>query len=187
MAENLQKKWYVVQTYKNKEREVKENLETAVKNVGLDNMIFRIIVAEKEIDELDSHGKPTGKKKVENYYPGYIFIEMIMTDDSWHFVRNYSKVTGLIGSSGKGTKPFPMDPKELEPILKRLRDADASYSTDYKVGQEIRIVTGTFEDTIGTITAVMPEEKKAKVSIIFFGRPQEQEFDFSEIESIENN
>ena len=166
------KQWYVVNTYSGRERAVADMLEKRKYTQNLENYIFRIVVAET-VEPGMKNGKPTGKDVVKNLYPGYVFIEMIMTDDAWFMVRNTPDVTGFVGSSGKGTKPFPIPNEEIEPVLKRMNIIDENMFSNYKVGDHIRIISGSFENSEGT---------KVSVSILFFGRPTTIEADFFEIE-----
>lgn len=175
------KQWYVVNTYSGRERAVADMLEKRKYTQNLENYIFRIVVAET-VEPRMKNGKPTGKDVVKNLYPGYVFIEMIMTDDAWFMVRNTPDVTGFVGSSGKGTKPFPIPNEEIEPVLKRMNIIDENMFSNYKVGDHIRIISGSFENSEGTIESIDSETKKVSVSILFFGRPTTIEADFFEIE-----
>ena len=175
------KQWYVVNTYSGRERAVADMLEKRKYTQNLENYIFRIVVAET-VEPGMKNGKPTGKDVVKNLYPGYVFIEMIMTDDAWFMVRNTPDVTGFVGSSGKGTKPFPIPNEEIEPVLKRMNIIDEDMFSNYKVGDHIRIISGSFENSEGTIESIDSETKKVSVSILFFGRPTTIEADFFEIE-----
>ena len=175
------KQWYVVNTYSGRERAVADMLEKRKYTQNLENYIFRIVVAET-VEPGMKNGKPTGKDVVKNLYPGYVFIEMIMTDDAWFMVRNTPDVTGFVGSSGKGTKPFPIPNEEIEPVLKRMNIIDENMFSNYKVGDHIRIISGSFEISEGTIESIDSETKKVSVSILFFGRPTTIEADFFEIE-----
>ena len=175
------KQWYVVNTYSGRERAVADMLEKRKYTQNLENYIFRIVVAET-VEPGMKNGKPTGKDVVKNLYPGYVFIEMIMTDDAWFMVRNTPDVTGFVGSSGKGTKPFPIPNEEIEPVLKRMNIIDENMFSNYKVGDHIRIISGSFENSEGTIESIDSETKKVSVSILFFGRPTTIEAEFFEIE-----
>ena len=175
------KQWYVVNTYSGRERAVADMLEKRKYTQNLENYIFRIVVAET-VEPGMKNGKPTGKDVVKNLYPGYVFIEMIMTDDAWFMVRNTPDVTGFVGSSGKGTKPFAIPNEEIEPVLKRMNIIDENMFSNYKVGDHIRIISGSFENSEGTIESIDSETKKVSVSILFFGRPTTIEADFFEIE-----
>ena len=181
--ENLgDKQWYVVNTYSGHERNVADYLEKRRDSMMLQDYVFRIVVAEYTEPVLNKDGKPTNRVKTKNLYPGYVFIEMIMTDDAWFMVRNTPDVTGFVGSSGKGTKPFPIPNEEIEPVLKRMNIIDENMFSNYKVGDHIRIISGSFENSEGTIESIDSETKKVSVSILFFGRTTTIEADFFEIE-----
>ena len=189
-ASNQDYQWYVVNTYTGRERAVRDSLEMRSNNLNFSNLIHRIIVAEYEEPKIGKDGKPsvnkdgTPKMVTRNYYPGYVFIEMKMSDEAWYMVRNTPDVTGFVGSSGKGTKPFPISKEEIEPILKKLRIPGEDIFTDYKVGDNIKILSGTFEDHDGTITEVRPAEQEVSVTTMFFGRPTVITAKFSEIEKL---
>ncbi len=175
------KAWYVVNTYSTHERKVAENLRRRVESMGLHDLIFRIIVAETEVDVLKD-GLPTGKKKMKNLYPGYVFVEMIMTDGAWYVVRNTPGVTGFVGSSGKGTKPFPVPREQIEPVLKRMGIVDSSMYDRYKEGDTVKIIHGPFENTLGTIVSIDKETGQVDLDVLFFGRLTKVTVEFSEIE-----
>lgn len=179
---NTDKQWYVVNTYTGREKQVAESLERRRNNLNFKNSIFRIVVAQYDEDVLDKDGKPTGKKKVKNFYPGYIFVEMIMSDEAWYMVRNTPDVTGFVGSSGGGTKPFPVPKEEIEPVLKRMKIADEDMFTDYQIGDVVKVLTGTFEGSEGKITAVDPASGEVTIDITFFGRQTPISAKFPEIE-----
>lgn len=192
----IEKNWYVINTFGGQERRVKEDLEKRVKAFHLENEIDRIIVAEQEEPVLDENGKQkmtkdkiTGQKtpkyKIKNIYPGYIFVEMVMTDEAWFVVRNTPGVSGITGSSGKGAKPFPISKEEIEPVFKRIGIEDPNMYSAYKVSDHIKIVAGQFEGTDGNITAIDSERSIVTVNITFFGRTSEIQAKFSEIEKYE--
>jgi len=178
------KQWYAVNTYAGHENKVAQNLLKRKESQGMQDYIFRIIVAEITEPGMKD-GKPTGREVVKNLYPGYVFIEMIMTDDAWFVVRNTPEVTGFVGSSGKGTKPFPIPNEEIEPVLKRMNMIDESMFSDYKIGDHVRVISGTFEGLDGPIEMVDAEGKKVSLSVVFFGRPTLIDADFVEIEKID--
>ena len=132
MDYKIEKQWYVVNTYSGHENKVKENLEKRIETQNLTDYIFRVVVAEHEVEVLKD-GKPTGKTKTKNMYPGYIFIEMIMTDEAWYVVRNTPGVTGFTGSSGGHAKPFPVAREQIEPVLKKIGMFDAEMYSNYEV------------------------------------------------------
>ena len=178
-----EKAWYVVNTYSTHERKVADNLKRRVESMGLEELIFRIIVAEQEVPVIKD-GVDTGKKRMKNLYPGYVFVEMIMTDYAWYVVRNTPGVTGFVGSSGKGTKPFPIPREEVEPVLKRMGMVDESMYDRYNVGDTVKVIHGAFEGIEGTILSINRETGIVEVETVFFGRSTKAEVEFSEIEKI---
>ena len=177
------KAWYVVNTYSTHERKVADNLKRRVESMGLDQLIFRIVVAEQEVPVMKD-GLPTGKTRMKNLYPGYVFVEMIMTDYAWYVVRNTPGVTGFVGSSGKGTKPFPIPREQIEPVLKRMGMVDESMYDRYKEGDAVKVIHGPFEGTEGNILSINRETGAVVVETYFFGKSTNVEIDFSEIEKI---
>ncbi|MCH3977145.1 MAG: transcription termination/antitermination protein NusG [Bacilli bacterium] len=175
--------WYVVNTYSGHENTVKLNLLRRADSMNLHDFVFRVIVAEIEVDVLKD-GLPTGKKKMKNLYPGYVFIEMIMSDEAWYMVRNTPGVTGFVGSSGGGTKPFPVPREQIEPILKRMGEIDASMYDRYTVGDFVKVIHGSFEGTEGRITSIDKDTGNVKLEAVFFGRPTVLEVEFAQIEKI---
>ena len=180
-----EKAWYVVNTYSTHERKVADNLKRRVESMGLEELIFRIIVAEQEVPVMDREtGLPSGKTRMKNLYPGYVFVEMIMTDYAWYVVRNTPGVTGFVGSSGKGTKPFPVPREQVEPVLKRMGMVDDSMYDRYKVGDLVKVIHGPLEGTEGNILSINKDTGVVEVETVFFGRSTKVEVDFSEIERI---
>ena len=150
-----EKAWYVVNTYSTHENKVAYNLRKRVETMGLEDLIFRIVVAEQEVPVMDREtGLPTGKTRMKNLYPGYVFVEMIMTDYAWYIVRNTPGVTGFVGSSGKGTKPFPVPREQIEPVLKRMGIVDDNMYDRYKEGDYVKVIKGTLEGTEGRIVSI---------------------------------
>lgn len=181
MAE-LKKEWYVVNTYAGHENKVKDNLQRRVETMGLQNYLFRIIVAEENEIEYKN-----GKKveKVKNLFPGYLFVEMIMTDEAWYIVRNTPGVTGFIGSSGGGAKPFPVAEEEIDNILRRLGLSDKKVQIDFEIGDRVRILTGPFTNVEGTVEELRDEEQIAVVLTILFGRETPTEIEYGDLEKVD--
>ena len=180
-----EKAWYVVNTYSTHERKVADYLQKRVESMGLQQLIFRIVVAEQEVPVMDREtGLPTEKTRMKNLYPGYVFVEMIMTDYAWYVVRNTPGVTGFVGSSGKGTKPFPIPREQIEPVLKRMGMVDESMYDRYKEGDPVKVIHGPFEGTEGNILSINRETGAVVVETYFFGKSTNVEIDFSEIEKI---
>lgn len=176
--------WYVASTQSGHENKVKGYLLHRIeRSEELKDYIKQILVAEVEIDVLKD-GLPTGKKKMKNLYPGYVFIEMRMSDEAWFVVRNTPGVTGFIGSSGRGAKPFPVPTEEIEPVLKRLGLIDSSMYDRYQVGDDVRVTHGSLEGTHGRILNIDKTTGLVKLETVFFGRPTELEVDFADIEKV---
>ena len=181
-----EKQWYVIATYSTHERRAADNLAKRVETMGLSDLIFRIVVAEQEVPVISkTDGLPTGKTRMKNLYPGYVFVEMIMTDYAWYVVRNTPGVTGFVGSSGKGTKPFPVRREEIEPVLKRMGMVDLSMYDRYKVGDVVNLLAGAFENSEGVILDINRETGAVQLEIIMFGNKSVMEVDFSDIEKVD--
>lgn len=167
MADNNNKEWYVVNTYAGHENRVKENLEKRLETMGIADNLFRIVVAEETQVEVKNE---KSKEVTRNIFPGYLFVEMIMTDEAWYVVRNTPGVTGFIGSSGGGAKPIPVKGEEIEAILKRIGKSDKSIEVEFKVGDSVRIVSGPFSGMEGVVDSMNDATQVATVLIILFGR-----------------
>lgn len=178
-----EKAWYVVNTYSTHEKKVQYNLLRRVESMGLTDFVFRVIVAEQEVPVMKD-GLPTGKTRMKNLFPGYVFVEMVMTDYAWFVVRNTPGVTGFVGSSGKGTKPFPIPREQIEPVLKRMGMVDETMYDHYNEGDTVKIIHGPFEGTEGRIISINKELGVVVVEAIFFGRPSNVEVEFSSIDKI---
>ena len=164
--ESHEKRWYVLHTYAGYENRVKSNLESRAQSMGMQDYIFRVVVAEETVREVKD-GK--AKEVVENTFPGYVLVEMIMTDQAWYIARNTPGVTGFLGSHGGGSKPTPLLPEEVERIMKRM-GAD---------------ITVSDIDVTGTVTEVDHEKQKLKVNVEMFGRETSAELGFDQIDTVE--
>ncbi|HBS02775.1 MAG TPA: transcription termination/antitermination protein NusG [Firmicutes bacterium] len=196
MANNIgEKQWYIVTTYSMHEQKTAENLRKRIETMNMQDYILRVLVAEQQVPVLDKNGLPATEKdkktgeikpkmKLKNLYPGYIFVEMIMTDQSWYIVRNTPGVTGIAGSSGGGQKPTPVTREEIEPVLKRMGEVDESMYDRYAVGDSVRVIHGPFEGTEGKIVSIDKDTGACRIETLFFGRSTPVDVDFSEIEKI---
>ena len=196
MANNIgEKQWYIVTTYSMHEQKTADNLRKRIETMNMQDYILRVLVAEQAVPVLDKNGLPATEKdkatgeikpkmKMKNLYPGYIFIEMIMTDQSWYIVRNTPGVTGIVGSSGGGQKPAPVTREEIEPVLKRMGEVDESMYDRYAVGDSVRVIHGPFEGTEGKIVSIDKDTGACRIETLFFGRSTPVDVDFSEIEKI---
>ena len=196
MANNIgEKQWYIVTTYSMHEQKTADNLRKRIENMNMQDYILRVLVAEQQVPVLDKNGLPATEKdkktgeikpkmKLKNLYPGYIFVEMIMTDESWYIVRNTPGVTGIAGSSGGGQKPTPVTREEIEPVLKRMGEVDESMYDRYAVGDSVRVIHGPFEGTEGKIVSIDKDTGACRTETLFFGRSTPVDVDFSEIEKV---
>ncbi len=178
--EQTERKWYVVQTYSGQENSVKTNLERRIESMQMEDKIFQVVIPE----QIKREKKPDGttKEKIVKLYPGYVFIEMIVTDDSWFVVRNTPGVTGFLGSSGGGTKPIPLPPDEINPILKRAGLLETP-SLDVEIGQRVRVTAGPFMNRIGRIETIDHEKAMVTVLVEMFGRETPAQLTFDEIDT----
>lgn len=172
----IDKDWYVIHTYSGYENKVKANLERRVESMGMEDKIFRVFVPTEEEIEFKDGKKKINRKKV---FPGYVLVEMVMSDDSWYVVRNTPGVTGFVGS---GTKPIPLAPEEVKAILKQLGFDEAKPKVAFSVGDVVRVISGPFENFDGRIEEVNVERGKLRVSISMFGRETPVELDFEQVE-----
>ena len=174
-----EKKWYVVNTYSGHESKVKEKLEMRIQSMDMQDYIFRVVVPETtEVVIKDGKQKEMTKKM----FPGYVLVEMIMTDEAWYVVRNTPGVTGFLGSSGKGAKPFPLFDHEIDKILQSMGMSRKEISVDLKVDDRVKITDGPFKLMAGKITEIDLETGKAKVSIDLFGQETIVEVDLVHLE-----
>ncbi|MDR0831293.1 MAG: InlB B-repeat-containing protein [Bacillales bacterium] len=177
--------WFMVSTKSGAEKQVKKDLQARVENAKFQGYITEILVAEQE--QLDNKGgKYTGKTKKENPYKGYIFVRTKMTDDSWYLIRNTPNVTGMVGSSGKGTKPFPVSEDDMEAVLK-LCGRDVSVAIDkYFRGAKVEVIKGFYKSARGIVRNVFQESKEVEVEMTFFSRPLIAKIDFDDIKKVDN-
>ena len=175
----MEKEWYVVNTYSGHENKVKEKLEMRASSMGMEDYIFRVVVPEQtEVEVKD--GKE--KKKVKKMFPGYILVEMIMNDEAWFIVRNTPGVTGFIGSSGKGAKPFPLTPQEVDKILGSMGMSRLEIGNNLNVGDMIKVINGHFANMFGKVKTINMENQKIEVALDLFGQETIVELELSEIE-----
>ena len=174
------KQWYVVNTYSGHENKVKEKLEMRASTMGMEDFIFRVVVPEqKEIEVKD--GKE--KEKVKKMFPGYILVEMKMTDEAWFIVRNTPGVTGFIGSSGKGAKPFPLTPAEVDKILGSMGLSRLEIGNSLNVGDKVKVIAGPFANMDGVVKSIDMESQKIEVTLDLFGQETVVELGLTEIEA----
>ena len=175
----MDKQWYVVNTYSGHEMKVKEKLEMRSESMDMKDYIFRVIVPEQREVEIKDGVK---KEKVKKLFPGYILVEMVMSDEAWFVVRNTPGVTGFIGSSGKGAKPTPLQPYEVDNILRNMGISRLEVDKELEVGAKVKIVAGPFSGMSGTIESVDMDNQKLTLNVDLFGQETSVETDISQVE-----
>ena len=163
----MEKLWYVVNTYSGHESKVKEKLEAKIESMGMEDYIYRVVIPETTEVEVKDGVK---KEKVKKMFPGYILVEMVMSDEAWYIVRNTPGVTGFIGSSGKGAKPTPLLPQEIDRILVNMGMSRVNVEDDLKVGDSVSIVDGPFKGMIGKVDNIDTENNRLNILIDLFGQ-----------------
>lgn len=174
----MEKEWFVVNTYSGHENKVKEKLLMRAESMGMQDYIFRVIVPEQEETEIKDG---VTKKRVKKLFPGYILVEMIMTDEAWYVVRNTPGVTGFIGSSGKGAKPTPLPPQEVDNVLKVMGMSRIDVDKDLTVGTKVKIIGGPFTGMFGTIEEIDNKNQKMVLNVDLFGQETQVEVEFEQI------
>ncbi|MEG9298760.1 transcription termination/antitermination protein NusG [Mangrovibacillus sp. Mu-81] len=177
----MEKNWYVVHTYSGYENKVKANLEKRVESMGMQDKIFRVLVPEEEETDIKNGKKKVVKKKV---FPGYVIVEIVMTDDSWYVVRNTPGVTGFVGSTGSGSKPTPLLPEEVTYLLKQMGMTEKKVEIDFELGETVKVNEGPFANFTGSIEEIDSAKSKVKVHVNMFGRDTPVELDFSQIDKL---
>ncbi|MBM7588320.1 transcriptional antiterminator NusG [Bacillus pakistanensis] len=177
----MEKNWYVVHTYSGYENKVKANLEKRVESMGMQDKIFRVMVPEEEETDIKDGKKKVVKKKV---FPGYVIVEIVMTDDSWYVVRNTPGVTGFVGSTGSGSKPTPLLPEEVQSLLKQMGMAEKKVDVNFELGETVTVNEGPFANFTGTIEEIDAAKAKVKVLVNMFGRETPVELDFAQIDKL---
>jgi transcriptional antiterminator NusG len=168
--------WYVVHCYSGYENKVQHNLEQRIETMGMKDKIFDIVVPTEEEIEVKEGKRRTVERRV---FPGYILVQMIMTEESWYVVRNTPGVTGFVGM---GNEPTPLRPEEVAQIIKRMEADAPRIKVTYSIGQKVRIIDGPFNDFIGTVDDIDMERAKVRVMVSFFGRETPVELDFLQVE-----
>lgn len=175
----MEKEWYVVNTYSGHENKVKEKLEMRASSMGMEDYILRVVVPEQKTVEVKD-GKE--KEKVTKMFPGYILVEMIMTDEAWFIVRNTPGVTGFIGSSGKGAKPFPLTPQEVDKILGSMGMSRVDVVNEINEGDQVKVINGAFANMLGKVKSIDMASQTIEVVLDLFGQETVVEVNFTEIE-----
>lgn len=176
--------WYVIHTYSGYENKVKRNLEHRIESMGMLDDIFRVVVPiEEEVDIKDGQRRIVERK----IFPGYVLVQMNLTDDSWSVVRNTPGVTGFVGSGQDPEdrmRPTPLRPSDVERIMRRMESEEPQIRVSFRKGQNVRIVDGPFTDFHGVVDDLDMEKGKVRLMVNFFGRETPVELDFLQVEKV---
>lgn len=180
--ENLEtvknKEWFVIHTYSGYENKVKANLEKRVESMNMGDKIFRVLVPVEDEIQISGGKQKITKKKV---YPGYVLVEMVMTDDSWYVVRNTPGVTGFVGT---GSRPIPLQESEVHKILQYMGLEERKPRIDFSIGESVRVISGPFENFIGSINEIYPDKGKVRVMVSMFGRETPVELEYTQVTKV---
>jgi transcriptional antiterminator NusG len=173
-------KWYAIHTYSGYENKVKSHLEARIASMDMRNKIFRVIVPMEEEVEIKQGQRRTVQRKV---FPGYVLVEMVMSDEAWYVVRNTPGVTSFVGS---GTRPVPLQEHEIKSILKQVtkETEKPKAKISFAKGQSVRVIDGPFTEFIGTVSDINMDRNKVTVLVSFFGRETPVVLDFLQVEKI---
>jgi transcription termination/antitermination protein NusG len=173
-----ERNWYAIHTYAGYENAVMRNLKQRIESLGMEDKIFNVIVPTEKKIKIKAGKRVEEEEKI---YPGYILVDMIVSDDSWFVVRNTPRVTGFVGS---GVYPVPLNKKEVEDLFKRMGSQDVKHTIDLSIGDAVIISDGPFKEFEGKVNEVDTEKGKVKVLVSMFGRETPVELDFLQIKKI---
>lgn len=173
-----QRNWYAIHTYAGYENAVARNLKQRIESLGMEDKIFNVLVPTEKKFKVKAGKRVEEEEKI---YPGYILVDMIVTDDSWYVVRNTPRVTGFVGS---GVYPVPLDKAEVDELFRRMNSGTTKHNIDLDVDDAVTIVDGPFKDLDGKVSEVDDERGKVKVLVSMFGRETPVELDFLQVKKI---
>ncbi|HEX6829893.1 MAG TPA: transcription termination/antitermination protein NusG [Burkholderiales bacterium] len=175
----MTKRWYVVHVYSGFEKSVQRALVERIERSGMKDKFGQILVPVEEVVEMKSGQKSVSERK---FFPGYVLVEMEMSDDTWHLIKNTAKVTGFVG--GSATRPTPISEKEVQNILQQIQEGAEKPKPKvlFEVGEAVRVKEGPFTDFHGTVEDVNYDKNKLRVSVSIFGRSTPVELDFGQVE-----
>jgi transcriptional antiterminator NusG len=172
-------RWYVVHAYSGMEKAVERNIRERINRAGMQDMFGEILVPTEEVVEIKNGQKRTSERR---FYPGYVLVQMVMNDDTWHLVKHTNKVTGFVG--GAKNRPAPISEDEVAKILGQMEEGveKPRHKVEFVVGEYVRVKDGPFTDFNGTVEEVNYEKSKVRVSVTIFGRATPVELEFSQVE-----
>jgi transcriptional antiterminator NusG len=168
--------WYVIHCYSGYENKVRHNLEQRIETMGMKDRIFDVVIPTQEEIEVKDGKRRTVERHI---FPGYVLVNMQLTEESWYVVRNTPGVTGFVGM---GNNPTPLRPEEVSQIIRRMEAEAPTVKVTYKVGERVRIIDGPFNDFRGVVSEIDMERTKVRVMVSFFGRETPVELDFLQVE-----
>ncbi|MDR7556839.1 MAG: transcription termination/antitermination protein NusG [Armatimonadota bacterium] len=178
------RKWFVIHTYSGYEAKVKSNLERRIASMGMKEKIFQVLIPTEKEKEIKAGKRREVDRKI---FPGYVLVEVLVDEkgelenDTWYVIRNTPGVTGFVGS---GTRPIPLEDREVRQLLRQLRDETPKYRITYQKGSPVRITSGPFMDFTGVVDEIMMEKEKVRVLVSIFGRETPVELDFGQVEKL---
>ena len=172
-------RWYIVHAYSGMEKAVERNIVERIARSGMETKFGRILVPTEEVVEVKNGQRKTTERRL---FPGYVFVEMVMNDDTWHLVKHTSKVTGFVG--GAKNRPAPISEDEVQKIVSQMQEGTEKprHKVEFIVGEFVRVKDGPFTDFNGSVEEVNYEKSKVRVSVMIFGRSTPVELEFSQIE-----
>lgn len=178
-ATNPDLRWYIVHAYSGMEKAVERNITERITRAGMQSKFGRILVPTEEVVEMKSGQRKTTERRL---FPGYVFVEMVMDDDTWHLVKHTSKVTGFVG--GAKNRPAPISEEEVQKIVSQMQEGTDKprHKIEFMVGEMVRVKEGPFTDFNGTVEEVNYEKNRLRVSVMIFGRSTPVELEFAQVE-----
>ncbi|HIZ71572.1 MAG TPA: transcription termination/antitermination protein NusG [Candidatus Atopostipes pullistercoris] len=178
-----EKAWYVLHTYSGYEKKIQQNLSSRMKSMGMEDNIFEVLVPEQEVYEEKNGEMSSTMKKT---FPGYVLVQMVMSDEAWYVVRNTPGVTGFVGSHGAGSKPSPLLPEEVDSVFRSMGMNPRKVEIQLSLGEHVEIISGAFAGMEGVVESFDEDKGKVTVSVEMFGRETDTELDYSEVKQIED-
>ena len=173
------KNWYVIHTYSGYEDAVAKNLKQRIESLSMENKIFNVIVNKEKKIKIKNGKRKTIEEKI---YPGYVLVDMVMSEDSWYVVRNTPRVTGFVGADS--TEPTPLSKEEVESLIGRMEGQETTFKVEFSVGEVVKIADGPFKDYEGKVAGIDEEHGKIKVMVPIFGRETAVELDSLQVQKI---